>query len=54
MTCQPVVIAVAAIPSLICLKDRKWCSVIGSLLANQVAIGSIRFDPKLGLCFLKG
>ena len=28
------------IPTLICLEDRKWCSMIGSLLANQVAVGS--------------
>ena len=39
------------IPTLICLEDRKWYSMIGSLLANQVAVGVIHFVQKLGLCF---
>ena len=39
------------IPTLICLEDRKWVSMVGSLLANQVAVGLIHFVQELGLCF---
>ena len=42
------------ISSLVCLEDRKWCRLIGSLQkTNQVAVGSIRVFSKLGCVFIK-
>ena len=40
--------------TLVCLEDRKWCGLIGSLQkTNQVAVGSIRVFSKLGCVFIK-
>ena len=42
------------ISTLVCLDDRKWCGLIGSLQkTNQVAVGSIRVFSKLGCVFRK-
>ena len=39
----------------VCLEDRKWCGLVGSLQKpNQVAVGSIRVFSKLGCFFYKG
>ena len=45
------------ISTLVCLEDRKWCGLIGSLQKTnhyyQVAVGSIRVFSKLGCVFIK-
>ena len=42
------------ISTLVCLEDRKWCGLIGSLQkTNQVAVGSIRVFSKLGCVLVK-
>ena len=42
------------ISTLVCLEDRKWCGLVGSLQkTNQVAVGSIRVFSKLDCVFIK-